>query len=75
MTVVYENNTWCVGARIISFMLQNEQFQYFPKAYDGRGNVTDLNSDDLRTKSEISKMRVFGSLLFSFTILRKIACQ
>ena len=60
-------------------MLHNEQFQYFPYAYNGRGHVTSLTSDDMHEKSEINEMRVPEGLLLLlseiFMFLRKIACH
>ena len=53
MQSVHDNNIWYVLVSIISFVLQNEQFQYSPWAYNGRGHVTDLISDDLHEKSLI----------------------
>ena len=70
MIVGYDNNIWCVLVRIISFIMQNEQFPYSPICY-----VTDLISDDLHEKSEIQKeMWVPGNSLLSESVifLRKI---
>ena len=77
ISTLHDNNIWCALVRVIPFMLQNEQFQYPPQAYNGRGHVTDLTSDDPQEKSEIYKMWVSGGLLFSegFIFLRKIACH
>ena len=44
----------CLCVRVISFIFQKERFQYFRH---GRGNMTDLTSDDLHEKSaDIYKM-------------------
>ena len=57
-------------------MLHNEQFQYSPYAYNGRGHVTDMTSYVLQEKSEIYNVITRGLLLSESVIfLRKIGCH
>ena len=63
----------CMWGSIILLVLQNELFQFLSYAYNGKGHMADLTSNELHEKYEVWKIRVAGGWLHSesFILLRE----